>query len=222
MLVGLLALAQPVGLLGGQSLNLEEVLARMDHRGRSLWSLTARIFQKKWTHVLEEFDQGEGGRVYFIREKGELYIRKDITHPGMSTLVIQRDELLFYQPRIKQALKYRLGENKDKAEFLLLGFSSRKEELKAAYVIQLLGTESLQGEETYMVELIPKSKKVSAYFSKIVLWIDSDRWLPIQQKLIEPTQDYLLIRFHDLRVNSRISKSKFELRLPKDVDLVEG
>ena len=37
------------------------------------------------------------------------------------------------------------------------------------------------------------------------------RWVPIQQKLVEPTQDHLLIRFQDLELNPKLSKGDFNV-----------
>ena len=75
---------------------------------------------------------------------------------------------------------------------------------------------------TYSLELVPKSDKVSAYFSTIVIWIDSALWVPVQQKLMEPTEDFILISFQDIQLNPKMRKSNFKLKLPKDVKIVGG
>lgn len=203
-----------------QSLTLEQVLSKMDQAGASLKSMSARITQKKWTDILEQFDKGETGQFIFLKEKNDVYLRKDIALPQPNTLVIRQGNVLFYQPKIKQAQKYNLGKNKDKAEFLLLGFGSDKEALKKAYRIRLLKKEAVQGRETYVLELTPRSEEVSAYFSQIVLWVDSKLWVPVQQKLVEPNKDYLLINFDAIKLNDKISKFRFELKLAKDVKTV--
>ena len=205
---------------GPKTLTLEEILSEMDKRGETLRALSSTLVQKRWTDILEEFDEAEEGHFYFLREKGEVYIRKNIMKPQRNTLVIRKGEILFYQPKIKQMQRYTLGDERDRAEFLLLGFGSRQGSLKKAYNIRFLKTERLDERDTYLLELVPKSEEVSAYFSKIVLWIDSNLWVPIQQKLVEPTRDFLLIQFKDIRLNPKISRSKFNLRLPKDVKVV--
>lgn len=205
-----------------ESLTLEQVLTKMDQVGGSLRSMTSSISQKRWTDILQEFDQGESGRFFFLKDKDELHLRKDVAKPQENTLVISEGKLLFYQPKIKQLQKYDLGERRDRAEFLLLGFSSNKQALKEAYQIRLGEKETVQGRETYPLELTPRSESLSAYFSQIVLWIDTTLWVPIQQKLVEPTRDYLLIHFEDIDLNPDISKSRFDLKLPKDVQVVGG
>lgn len=201
-------------------LTLEQILVKIDEKGARIRSMSARISQKKWTDVLEEFDQGEQGHFYFLKGKDGVYLRKDIMHPQQSHLVIRGGTVTFYQPKIKQAQKWDLGRNRDKAEFLLLGFGSEKARLRETYRIQLLEQEPLQRRETYVLELTPKSRQVSAHFPKIFLWVDSQLWIPVQQKLVEPNRDYLLIRFEEIKLNDKISKSRFKLKLPSDVQVV--
>ncbi len=208
------------GSLQGASLTLDQVLARMEQQGDTLRSLEADLTQRKWTDILQEFDQGESGRFQFLKASGEVYLRKDIQRPQPNFLVIRKGEVIFYQPAIKQAQRHQLGENKDKAEFLLLGFGTSREALQEAYRIALLGEEEVDGRHTYVVELTPRSERVSAFFSKIVLWIDSQLWVPIQQKLVEPTEDYLLVGFRNVRLNPKLSPQDFELKIPKDVKVV--
>lgn len=205
-----------------QSLTLEQILTRMDEVGRTLRSLSASIQQKKWTDVLQEFDTGESGKLYFLKDKDKVYLRRDILKPQQTSLVIREGSVLFYQPRIKQLQKYQLGGNRDKAEFLLLGFGTDKEALKEAYQIRLLGEDQVDSRRTYRLELTPKSEKVSAFFTRIELWIDAQRWIPIQQKLVEITEDYMLIRFEQTQLNPPLNRSRFDLNPPKDVQVISN
>jgi outer membrane lipoprotein-sorting protein len=217
MLAPLLALGVPAW---GQSLTLEQILTKVEQRGNDLRSMSSKITQKKWTDILEEFDQGESGRFYFLKKSGKVYLRKDISQPQNNSLVINEGKVTFYQPGIKQAQRYDLGRNKDKAEFLLLGFGSNKQVLKEAYNIRLLGREKVRDSETYVLELTPRSETVSAYFPQIVLWVDPQTWVPIRQKLVEATQDFLQIDFEDVQLNASVPESQFTLKLPKDVRIV--
>lgn len=200
---------------------LESVLENLGRRGGNLRSMSARIIQQKWTDILEEFDEEERGEFHFLRENEAIRLRRDITEPGVSTLLINDGKGIFYQPLLKQANRYDLGARKDRAEFLLLGFTSGKEALREAYAIRWLGPEMIGGRQTYALELTPRSDKVSAFFSRIVLWVDGRLWVPIQQKLVEPTRDYLLIRFEDVRLNLDLPASRFELELPSDVNVIQ-
>lgn len=210
------------GGMEGQSLTLEQVLSHMDEKGDQLRSMSADIVQRKWTDILQEFDQGERGRFYFLRTDDATFLRKDIEEPSKNVLTIAGGEVLFYQPSLKQAQRYQLGTHKDKAEFLLLGFGSDPEALKEAYEIQLLGQERVDERTTYRLELKPRSKETAAFFVSIELWVDSELWVPVQQKLVEPTRDYLLIQFSDIELNAGLSQSRFDVKLPSDVKVIKN
>lgn len=202
------------------AVTLDSILTKMDRVGQNLKSMKADIVQKKWTDILSEYDEGEKGQFLFLKEGNSVYLRKEIKEPTASVLVIKDGKVTFYQPSIKQAQEYELGSHKDKAEFMLLGFGADKEALRKTYDIHYLGEEKLDGEATYKLELKPKSDQVAAFFVRIVLWVDPDRGIPLQQQLVEPTQDHLLIRFSDIQLNPKISKSAFDVKLPKDVRII--
>lgn len=222
---GLLAavtVAITITAFGHSQITLDEILKNMDTVGAGLRSMRAGLQQQKWTDILSEYDEGEKGRFLFLKEKGEVYLRKDIEDPTTNSLVIKEGTVLFYQPSIKQAQEYKMGRHKDKAEFLLLGFGSKQSALAETYDITFKGEEEIEGRRTFELELKPKSDQVAAFFDRIILWIDGDKWVPIQQQLVEPTQDHLLIRFNDLELNPRLSKSDFEVKLPKDVRVIRN
>jgi len=221
-LITFLGLAGLSSLVFAETNTLDKVLSQIDKVGSSLTSMEATIVQKKWTDILEEYDSGEIGRFSFLRENGKVHLRKDIEDPTVNHLVISDSVVTFYQPKIKQAQRYQLGKHGDKAEFLLLGFGSNKDALNEAYNIDLIGEETVEGRKTYHIELKPKSEQVSAFFTSIHLWIDAEIWVPIQQRLVEPTQDHLLIRFDDIKLNAKIKKSAFSLKIPKEVKVIQN
>ena len=120
--------------VGAEEMTLDEILNQMDRVGSSLNSMRAEIHQKKWTEILEEFDEGESGQFSFLRTPEGAFLRKDIESPTVNSLVIREGQVLFFQPSIKQAQRYDLGGHGDKAEFLLLGFGSDKEALREGRV----------------------------------------------------------------------------------------
>ena len=48
-----------------ESLTLEQLLTKIDQVGTSLRSMSSSISQKRWTDILQEFDQGESGQFFF-------------------------------------------------------------------------------------------------------------------------------------------------------------
>lgn len=201
--------------------DLDQILSKMEAVGKTLKSMKADIQQKKWTDIIEEYDAGEEGTLLFLRAE-TVYLRKDITQPTNNSLVIREGEVTFYEPAIKQAQRYQLGKHGDKAEFLLLGFGSDSAMLKETYDIEYLGDEAVEGTNCHRLQLKPKSDKVGAFFTRIELWIDPGIWVPVQQKLVEPTEDHLLIRFSNIELNAKISKGSFKVKLDKDTKIIGG
>ncbi len=220
MLVSLLACTTLAAGEAEATMTLGELLDRIEEQGSTIDSMAAALEQKKWTEILEEFDEGESGRFLFLKKKEQVFVRKEIEQPQLSSLVIADGEVTFFQPLIKQAQKYRMGGNKDKVELLILGFGTTREALEEAYDLKLLGEEKVGEAQTWILEMIPRSDKAQALFGRIVLWIDAQRWFPIQHKLVEPTDDYLLVRFSEVKLNPRLTPSDFKLKLPRGTQVV--
>lgn len=199
---------------------VDEILQEMDRAGKNFKSFTAELSQRKYTAILEEFDTEETGTFAYRRTRdGQTLIRKEITSPSHSIAIINRDEGLIYYPKIKQAHKIRLGEHKGKAEFLAIGVGQSGGKLKSHFDIQVQGHETVDGVPVVVLALRPKSEKTAAFLSLITLWMDEVRWIPVQTRLQEPNDDYLLTKFSKIELNAKIPLSRFSLKVPSDVEI---
>lgn len=199
---------------------LKQVLKQMEAVGRTFRSFEARITKKHYTAVLKEFDSQESGEFYYERAKdGTALLRQEIANPGPSILTIKGGLATYYQPLIKQAQIYNLGKNKDKAEYLALGLGQSPGRLQETFDIKYQDAESVAGIPCSVLVLKPKDPSAAAYFSTITLWIKKSSGVPIQQKLQEPSGDYLLVSFTGEKLNTNIPASKFEQKLPAGVDV---
>jgi outer membrane lipoprotein-sorting protein len=219
----LFLLAVAVSGLGAQEkeeIELQRTLTLMDSVRKNCHSFAARFSQKKYTAILKEFDTPEVGEFYYSRGKdGSTLLRQEATSPGRKILTIKGDEATFYQPNIKQAQKYNLGKYKDLAEFLALGICQSPAKLQETFHISYQGSESINGAPCSLIVLKPKAPNVAAHFSSITLWYKNSSGLPVQNKLQEPSGDYVLLSFFDEKLNAKIPESKFEQKLPKGVDI---
>ncbi len=199
---------------------LDRVLAQMEALGKTFRNFQARFVQKKYTAVLGEFDTPESGEFTYARAKdGSALLRQDVQKPGPRILTIQGGVVTLYQPGLKQAQIVNLGRNRDKAEYLALGIGQSPRKLQQTFDIDYKGTANVAGAACSVLLLKPKSAAAAAYFSEITLWIKRSSGVPIQEKLQEPNGDYLLVDFSDEKINSRISESIFEQKLPAGVDI---
>jgi outer membrane lipoprotein-sorting protein len=204
----------------GDQGTLEQVLSQMEGVGKTFRSFSAKFSQKKYTAVLKEFDTPETGEFYYARAKdGSALLRQEVVSPGRRILTIKGGVATVYNPVIKQAQIVNLGKNKDKAEFLALGLGQSPAKLQSTFEIEYKGVDQVEGTPCSILLLKPKSASVSAYFSAITLWVKKSTGMPIQQRLQEPSGDYLLINFSSEKLNAKIPESKFEPQLPSGIEI---
>jgi outer membrane lipoprotein-sorting protein len=199
---------------------LEQVLSQMEAVGKTFKSFAANFTQKKYTAVLKEFDTPESGEFYYARSKdGTALLRQEVISPGKRILTIKSGVATIYNPILKQAQIVNLGKNKDKAEFLALGLGQSPAKLQSTFDLEYLGTDQVAGVPCSVLILKPKNASVSAYFSAITLWVKKATGVPIQQKLQEPSGDYLLVNFSQEKLNVKIPEAKFDAQLPSGIDI---
>jgi len=212
-----------VSVFGGQGKekgDLDRVLAQMESVGKGFKTFAAKFSQKKYTAVLKEFDTPETGEFYYARARdGSAMLRQDATSPGRRILTIKGGTATIYQPDIRQAQIANLGQNKDKAEYLALGIGQSPAKLQETFQISYQGSETLNGAPCSVLLFKPRSAKAAAMFSSITLWVKKSSGIPVQQKLQEPSGDYLLVSFFEEKLNTKIPDSRFEQKLPSGVDI---
>lgn len=215
-----LALALLVfNLQAAEKYTLDQVLAQMGAAGRNFRSLEASIERTKVT-VLVNDKALDSGKVYFVRNGQQSRLKLDILKPEVQRLLVEKQVAQLYFPKIKQVQQFNLGKDRDKAEFLLVGFGQSNEDIRKYYTASLAGEETVNGVRTSVLDLKPKAAQAAAMFASIRLWMDQQRWIPVQTKLTEASGDYLLINFTGIKLNSNIANSVFDLKLPKDVQRV--
>jgi outer membrane lipoprotein-sorting protein len=199
---------------------LQRVLGRMEAVGKAFRTFAAELSQKKYTAVLGEFGTPEFGEFYYARAAdGSALLRQDIRSPGRKITTIKGGTATIYQPDIKQAVVYNLGNNKDKVEYLALGIGQSPKKLQENFDIARLPDEDLDGTPCSVLVFKPRNPRAASLFASITLWVKKSGAIPIQQKLEEPGGDYLLVRFSREKLNSAIPSSKFEQKLPADTDI---
>jgi outer membrane lipoprotein-sorting protein len=222
--IGLLSLlvfaASGLRAQGSKDAEPERTLKQMESVRKNFHSFTARFSQKKYTAILKEFDTPDVGEFCFARDKdGSALVRQEATSPGRKILTVKGDVMTFYQPDIRQAQIANLGKYKNLAEFLALGIGQSPAQLEETFNISYQGSESLNGSPCSILVLKPKKANFAARFASITLWFKKSNGLPIQNKLEEPSGDYVLLDFFDEKLNVKIPNSKFEQELPSGVDI---
>jgi len=109
--------------------------------------------------------------------------------------------------------------HKDKVEmFMALGFGQSSQDLKNNFDVRLAGEEVVNGRKTSVLDLKPKN---SAMFRSVQMWMDQQKWVAVQIKTTENSGDYMILKFSNIKLNTGIPDSVFELKMPKDVRVIK-
>ncbi len=198
-------------------LSLAQVLDHFDRRADDLASLQSSLTIRNWTHLLDEFDKGQTGRLYVQRKSGKTSIRLQFETPQPNTLLVKDGVALLYRPVTKEAVSYKLGERKDASANLFSVLLSDRETLERDFDMRLLGREEVNGANAYQLELKPKSERIRAEYSHFVCWLHPEEWVLVRQEIWLPNKDFQRIDFSANEINAKLPKSIFDLKIPKDV-----
>jgi outer membrane lipoprotein-sorting protein len=195
-----------------QAQNLESVLSSMDKAAANFRSAQCDFVWDQYQRVVDDHDY-QKGTMYFRRQGNDVQMAADITSPAKKYVLFTGDLVSLYEPSIDQVTQYSPGKNKaDFESFLVLGFGGRGHDLEKSFDVNFAGMEQVQGVNAARLELTPKSQRVKNMFQTITLWIDPARGVSVQQKFQEPSGDYRLAKYSNIRINEKISGDVFKLK----------
>ena len=197
--------------------DLQAVYAKIDATAKDFKGLTADIRQVAHIDLINE-DDVETGKIVVKRPKPhDIRMRIDFLEPDQKQVGFAGDKADIYYPKSNTDEVYDLGKRKAMLEqFLLLGFGTPSQELRNSYTIRLIGPETVNGQATKRVELIPKSSDMLQTFPKIELWISDSTGVALQQKLFDKGgKDYHLATYSNMKLRSDIADSEVKLDIPK-------
>jgi outer membrane lipoprotein-sorting protein len=201
--------------------NLQKVLSQMDATAADFRTAQANFVWEQYFKVVNDKDS-QKGTVYYRRSGREIQMMADITDPPKSVL-FSDGKVQVYEPKLKRVTSYEAGKNREAVEsFLVLGFGGSGRDMLKSFDVKYLGTEMVGGVNAAKLELVPKSDRVRGIFAKIWLWIDPARGISVQQQFFEPSGDYRLAKYSDLKVNQKIPDNVFKLKTPGDTRYVSG
>jgi outer membrane lipoprotein-sorting protein len=193
---------------------VEHVLSELDKTASDFHTLQAKIRNTTYTKVVDDTSI-ETGRLWFQHEHRGNKIKLEFKDPSRREILIADGKVSIYYPKIKKLDEFDLGSEalQNKAELgLLAGVGSSGESLRKTYSIRYLGEEKIEGKKTVKLVLTPRDAKARSFFSIQQVWLDTDSWLPVRQKIIEPSGDSLTIDFDDVEKNKRISDKTFKIK----------
>ena len=191
---------------------LESVLKQMDTTAAAFRSAEVNLVADQYTAVVSETET-QKGKVYFRRRDHDMQMAMDITDPDKKYVLYTNGKVQLYQPKIDQVTEYDAGKKRsDIDSFLVLGFGGSGRELLKNYNVKYAGTEAVGGVQAAKLELVPKSQSVLNNIARILLWIDPARGISVQQQFFQPSGDYRLAKYSEIKLNEKISDDVFKLK----------
>ena len=196
----------------------QQALARLDQAARGFRGMTAKIKKISHTAVIKESTE-ETGRITLFRPKPrDLKMLAEFTAPEERAVAFDGHKVQIYYPRILTVQEYDLGKQSSLIDqFLLLGFGSTSTELNKSYNIKWTGEEPVNGVKCDRLELTPKSDEALQHVRRIEIWVSAQDGVTQQQKVHQPSRDYVLITYSDIKLNPQLADESVKLKLPKGV-----
>ena len=205
------------------SSRLETVLKQMDTAARQFRNAEADFVWDQYQKVVNETDT-QKGKVYYRRTgKGETQMAANILLPEPKYVLFADGKVRLYQPKIGQVNEYDAGKNREQFQsFLVLGFGGSGHDLPRQFDVKFGGDEDVDGVKTAKLELTPKAPNVKNMFNQIVIWIDAPRGISLKQQFFEPSGDYRIARYTNIKLNGKIPDDVFKLHTSGSVKTVKG
>lgn len=199
---------------------LQAALSAMDTAAANFKSAQADFQWDQFQKVIEETDT-QKGTIYFRRQADDVHMAADISAPDNKYVLFQDGKVQVYQPRIEQVTEYNAGKNKAEFEsFLVLGFGGSGRDLQKNFDVKYGGSENVQGVDAAKLLLTPRSKRVAGMFNQVILWIDPARGISVQQQFFEPSGDYRLAKYTNIKLNQKLPDNVFKLKTPGKTKVV--
>jgi outer membrane lipoprotein carrier protein len=199
----------------GLEVDLETVLDRFDRAQRETTTMVAGFTERKELKLLAEplVSQGE----FFFHRPNQ--VRWEYTEPEHKVFVITENKYVAYYPAAKRAEEVKIKKFVGKRLFRFLGVGQSIDDLAKYYDFHLDEENDL--ENTHLLVLTPRKKRVRESVASMKIWVDAGTFLPRQVSYEEADGDATLLSFHKLRVNVEVAARRFRVDLPSDVVVSE-
>ena len=208
LLILISLILMPLPIKGATPMGADEVVKLLREVQEKTKDFSADLHQEKKLSLMKEKIVSRGR----IRFKKPDKVSIEFFHPESSQMVFDGKTVLLYYKEEKLAERYSLRSNPMAERYLLFSKDPFQEKLAEWRI--------LEDRESFLVmEIIPKVK--DPLFVKTRLRVSKKDWLVIGMEMIEKNGDTTSIRYSNMKVNTGLTDSDFEIHLPKDVKITE-
>lgn len=202
----------------GPKETLEQVLARMDRAASQFHAMTAQVTYLTHTDILNEDNKETGTATMKKVRPDEVQGLVEFVTPDRKTVTFEKRRMQVYYPKIKTVQVFEVSKSADPVKFVLIGFGISGTELAKDYDVSVLPNDAPAGEDLIRLLLVPKSAEAKQYMTKVELWIPAlgDPY-PLREKITQPSNDYRLVTYSDLKINPPLKADALQPKLPPGV-----
>jgi len=193
---------------------LEALIERIKVEQKNLQTLQADFVQEKASEFLAEPESSRGEVSFSSPDR----VRWEYQSPRPISLVIQGDEMLTWFRDLGRAERVHVGRLSSQV-FQYMNASGSLESLLRYFRANV--TFPPDRNDPYRIELVPRFARVARRLATMTLWVDRTLFLPVRVRYVEPNGDVTEYRLENVRVNLPIPPQRFELDLPKGVEVRE-
>ena len=198
----------PLTAKGAAPISAAEVVKRLREIQAKTKEFSADIHQEKTLSLLKDKIVSRGR----IRFKKPDKVSIDFFHPESSQMVFDGKTALLYYKEEKLAERYSLRSNPIAERYLLFSKDPFQEKLAEWKILE-------DWESFLVMEIIPKVKDPP--FVKTRLRVSKKDWMVIGMDMVEKNGDTTSIRYSNMKVNTGLTESDFEIHLPRDVKITD-
>lgn len=193
---------------------LQALADRIRRAHKTLETLEADFSQTKESALLIEPDHSEGAFSFAAPDR----VRWEYSAPDPISLVIADRLMTTWYRDIGQAERAEIGEQSDRV-FRYLGAGTSLDTLLRYFSVTMHLPPNR--DDPVRLELLPRFQRVARRIQRLDLWLHPTLYLPVRLKYVEGDGDVTEYEFRNLRRNLGIPEDRFELHLPREVEVRE-
>ena len=196
----------------GQTLALDELVARIQARYDRTTHLRARFRQETRLQGFDQVQSGEG-QVWILKPG---MMRWDYTKPERQTIIANGDTLWIYLPEDRQAIRDQVNQSLGtRTPALFLAGQARLTELFAVTGMPIQGP----GEGGLLrLELTPKAGALP--YTQVQLGVDPSSYLVKLVRLADALGNITTMWFADIDTEGPVDPSLFQFQVPPGVEVI--
>lgn len=190
----------------------------MDAAAASFKGMTAKIRMIAYTAIIKETTE-ESGTIALRSPKPRTVVTLiEFEKPDTKSYSFRDKKAQIYLPKINTVQEYDLGKYDSLlTQGLLIGFGTSSKDLQKNYTVSGGTEETIEGQKTLKIELVPTAETIRQHITRIELWIGADSGLPVQEKLYRKSGDYTQIVYSEMKLQSNLTDEQVKLKLPANV-----